>query len=92
MLDEHTKADVARRLKKAEGQVAGLLRMVEGGQYCVDVLRQVAAVQGALAQTSRIILGSHLKTCVTHAFDSGDVSAAERVISELEDVFARYLR
>ena len=92
MLDEHDHANVKRRLRKVAGQVGALSRMVDDHQYCVDTLQQIAAVQGALTQIARIILGSHLKTCVTDAFDSEDGAEAARVITELEDVFSRFLR
>ena len=92
MLTDGAQADVLKRLKKIEGQVAGLRRMVEEGRYCIDVLQQVAAVQGALMQASKVVIGNHLKTCVKEALESGDESRTERVIGELEDVFARHLR
>lgn len=92
MLTDETQANVLRRLKKVEGQVAGLRRMVEEGKYCIDVLQQVAAVHGALTQASKIIISNHLKTCVKSALESGDVTRGEKVIAELEDVFARYAR
>jgi len=92
VLTDQTQADVLRRLKKVEGQVAGLRRMVEEGKYCIDVLQQVAAVHGALTQASKLIIGSHLKTCVKSALESGDEERGAKVIGELEDMFARYLR
>lgn len=92
MLSDKTQADVLRRLKKVEGQVAGLQRMVEDGKYCIDVLQQVAAVHGALTQASKLIISSHLQTCVKTALESKDKDRADQVIGELEDVFARYLR
>ena len=92
MLTGDIQADVLRRLKRVEGQVSGIRRMVENGQYCVDILQQLAAVQGALTQTGRIVIANHLRTCVKQALESGDPDGSERVIGELEDVFARYLR
>jgi len=92
VLTDVTQANVLRRLKRAEGQVAGLRRMVEEGKYCIDVLQQMAAVHGALTQASRIIISNHLQTCVKSALESGDAARGERVIAELEDVFARHAR
>ena len=92
MLTDGAQTDVLRRLKKIEGQVAGLRRMVEEGKYCIDVLQQVAAVHGALTQASKIVISNHLKTCVKSALESGDEDRGAKVLSELEDIFARYLR
>ena len=92
MAQADMQTDVLRRLKKVEGQVAGLRRMVEDGKYCIDVLQQVAAVHGALTQAGKIIIRNHLQTCVKSALESGDVAKGEQVIAELEDVFARYAR
>ena len=92
MVNDSAQTDVLKRLKKIEGQVAGLRRMVEEGKYCVDVLQQVAAVHGALTQASKIVIGNHLKTCVKSALESGDEERGAQVIGELEDIFARYLR
>ena len=92
MLTDKAQVDVLKRLKKVEGQVAGLRRMVEEEKYCIDVLQQVAAVHGALTQTSKILISNHLKTCVKSALESGDDARGEQVIGELEDVFARYAR
>ena len=92
MLTDGAQTDVLRRLKKIEGQVAGLRRMVEEGKYCIDVLQQVAAVHGALTQASKIVISNHLKTCVKSALESGDEDRGAKVLGELEDIFARYLR
>ena len=92
MLHGTQQADVLKRLKRIEGQVAGIRRMVESGEYCIDILQQVAAAQGALTQTSNLVIGNHLRTCMKNALESGDSGRADKVISELEDVFARYLK
>ncbi|MHC4222648.1 MAG: metal-sensitive transcriptional regulator [Planctomycetota bacterium] len=90
MLDPKTKTNVLARLKRIEGQVAGINRMVEGSQYCVDVLLQISAVQGALAKVGQIVLGSHIDTCVSDAIASGNDRERRRKIDELMDVFARH--
>ncbi|MAW61481.1 MAG: transcriptional regulator [Planctomycetes bacterium] len=92
MLHGSNQLDVLKRLKRIEGQIAGIRRMVEGGQYCIDILQQIAAAQGALTQTSKLIIGNHLRTCMKSALESGDAVKADQVIGELEDVFARYLK
>ncbi len=92
MLTDTEKADVLVRLKKIEGQVRGLTRMVESDTYCVDVMNQVAAAQGALARVSHKLLSQHLQTCVRDAVTSGDTCRQEAVLDEIEDLFARYGR
>lgn len=78
------------RLKRIEGQVAAIRRMVEGEAYCVDVLTQVAAARGALAKVGEEVLQRHVETCVSAAFTHGDAAARQEKIDELIEVFARY--
>ena len=79
-----------RRLKRIAGQVAGIQRMVEADRYCVDVLLQVAAVRAALDGVGKLVLGQHVETCVTEAFESGKQSERDEKMAELLDVFARF--
>ena len=92
MLDDATKKKVLHRLKRIEGQVAGLSRMIEDDAYCVDVLIQMSAVQGALAKAGQVILNKHVETCVKNALASGDVRERTAKVDELMDVFGRYGR
>lgn len=80
------------RLRKVAGQVAGIQRMVEEDRYCVDVLHQIAAVEGALDRVGHIILGSHVETCVTTAIESGKPRERKEKLAELMDVFSRFGR
>ena len=91
MMDAETKKSVAARLKRVEGQIAALHRMV-GQDECVDTLLQISAAQGALGKIGEIILGSHIETCVQDAFDHGSAADREQAVNELMDVFARYSR
>jgi DNA-binding FrmR family transcriptional regulator len=90
MLDAENKKKLLTRLKRVEGQVAALRRMVEDDAYCVDVLLQISAAQGALGKAGQLMLGSHLRTCVTSALEGGDPEAREETVQELMDVFSRY--
>jgi DNA-binding FrmR family transcriptional regulator len=81
---------VRGRLRRIEGQVQGLQRMVEADAYCVDVLLQISAVQGALDQVEKILLGRHIESCVADAIRSGSKSERQQKIDELLDVFARF--
>ncbi len=92
MLDERTKKNVEARLRRIEGQIGGLRRMIGEDEYCVDLLIQISAAQGALGRIGQIVLGSHIETCVSDAFERGGKSERQRKIDELMDVFARYSR
>lgn len=92
MMSGQVKKEVLNRLKRIEGQVQGIQRMVEEEKYCVDILLQVSAVQGALEQVSKRLLGRHIESCVADAFASGDDRQRERKIEELLDVFSRFGR
>lgn len=89
-MDDTVKNKLLQRLRRAEGQVAALSRMVEEEKDCVDVLTQIAAVRGALAKTGQLLLGQHLETCVRDAFASGDETVRDRQVDELMDIFGRY--
>jgi CsoR family transcriptional regulator, copper-sensing transcriptional repressor len=87
MENDARKAEILRRLKSVEGHVRGIQRMVEEGQYCVDIINQTAAVHAALDKVNALILERHLQTCVTTAIQSDDQAERERVIGELLQVF-----
>ncbi len=72
------KAKVLVSLRRIEGQVRGISRMVEEDRYCIDVLTQVAAVKAALERVSLTLLEDHVEHCVTDAIESGDGSAKVR--------------
>tara|TARA_R110001592_G_scaffold56314_3_gene171723 strand:- start:326 stop:616 length:291 start_codon:yes stop_codon:yes gene_type:complete len=90
MLNSEKQKKVAHRLKRIEGQVAGVRRMVEEGKYCVDILLQLSAAQAALAQASKVVLADHMATCVADTFETGSDAERENKIAELMDVFIRY--
>lgn len=79
--------DVVKRLKNIEGHVHGIEQMVESGTYCIDVIRQIQAVQAALDKVSNIILDGHLHTCVITAVRGENPDERERVLAEIADVF-----
>jgi DNA-binding FrmR family transcriptional regulator len=89
-MDVETQRELLRRLKRAEGQVGAVGRMVEEGEDCVDVLLQISAVRGALAKVAQALLESHLQTCVRGAFASRNAAKSERQLEELVDLFGRY--
>ncbi|MGH7818526.1 MAG: metal-sensitive transcriptional regulator [Candidatus Binatia bacterium] len=91
-MDAATKSKVGGRLKRIGGQIAGIHRMIEAETYCVDILVQIAAVQAALAQVGKLLLGRHIETCVSEAIRGGSASDRRAKIDELMEVFARYGR
>jgi CsoR family transcriptional regulator, copper-sensing transcriptional repressor len=90
MLHGENKEQVRRRLQRIAGQVAGIQRMVDDERYCVDVLLQIAAVQAALGQVGKLVLGSHVDTCVAEAIAGGDQRDARVKVDELREVFSRF--
>lgn len=87
-MDPQVKADIVRRLQCAEGHVRGVQRMVEEDKYCIDVIKQVDAVQAALRKVNELILERHLHMCVTTAIRGDDAERREAVITEIMGVFA----
>ena len=75
------------RLRRAEGQLRGVQRMLDDGAYCIDIIHQNLAVQRALEKVNRLILERHLQTCVTTAIRGDDPAERERVIDEIVSVF-----
>jgi len=80
-----------RRLRRVEGQVRGLARMVEEDAYCIDVLTQVSAVSSALEKVALGLLEDHLRTCVVDAARAGD-EEAEALVREASAAIARLVR
>ena len=79
--------NVKKRLKTVEGHLRGIERMVEEEAYCIDVIRQIQAVQSALNKVSAIILEEHLSSCVITAVRGDDPDERERVLKEISGVF-----
>ena len=76
-----------KRLKNVEGHIRGIERMIEEDAYCIDVIKQIIAVQAALNKINSIILEEHLNTCVIKAIRSDDVNERERVLKEIVEIF-----
>lgn len=81
-----------KRLKRIEGQVRGIVRMLEEDRYCIDVLHQMQAVKAALARAESEILKSHAASCVDDAIASGNAKAQREKVSELVDLFDKLKR
>ncbi len=87
MIDDSMKKSVVNRLRSVEGHIRGIERMVEEDAYCMDILKQIKAVQQALERVSALTLENHLNTCVTTAIRSDDEAEKGRVVNEIMDVF-----
>ena len=89
-MDADTKRQALARLRRIEGQVRGIQRMLEGGKYCVDILLQISVIQGALEQVSRILMTRHIESCVVESVKAGSERERTRKIAELVRVFSRH--
>lgn len=86
-MENEATTQVLKRLKSIEGHVRGIQRMVESGEYCIDILNQILAVQRALSKVNGLVLDRHLHTCVTQAIRGDEIADRERVIGEILNVF-----
>lgn len=78
------------RLKRIHGQVGGIIRMIEEGRYCVDLLTQTHAVKGALRKVEEGILARHIEHCVTQALSSRDAAERDAKLAEIQEVLQRF--
>ena len=88
----YDKVAVEARLKRIEGQVRGIQRMVAEDTYCIDVLTQVAAATKALQSVAISLMDDHLRHCVSDAIQSNDVSETNRVLNEASKVIERLVK
>ena len=91
VVDEESKALNLKRLRRVEGQVRGLQKMVETDRYCADVLTQIAAVQEALRSVGRELLRHHLRHCAADALRANG-NAADAATDELVELFYKNAR
>ena len=72
MIDETTKNEAEVRLKKVEGQIRGISKMVTDEKYCIDIIHQISAAEKAPDKVAKIIMKRHIESCVQEAIRSGD--------------------
>lgn len=87
-----SKDSCLKRLSRIEGQVRGLMRMVEEERYCIDIVTQIAAVRAALRRVEEEVLRDHIAHCVEHAIVNGNAADQRRKIKEIMDVLSRTSR
>ena len=90
--DPEIKKNLQVRLRRVEGQVRGLQKMVEDERYCPEILEQMSAVHASLRSIERVLLRGHLQHCATEALRSGDEKKAQRTYEELTELFYKHSR
>jgi DNA-binding FrmR family transcriptional regulator len=91
-VDPELKSANLKRLRRIEGQVRGLQRMVEGERYCADIIVQIASVQEALRGVARNLMKNHLQHCATKALSSGNTKESAEMYDELLELIYAHLR
>lgn len=92
MLSDEEKSKLANRLRRISGQVSAIERMIDEDEYCVDILMQIAAANGALGKVGQIILESHINSCVKNAMNGSNSKERDKKLEELIDLFRKYAR
>jgi DNA-binding FrmR family transcriptional regulator len=91
-VDPALKSASQKRLRRIEGQIRGLQKMVDEDRYCADVIVQIAAAQEALRSVARNLMKNHLHHCAAKALASGKKAETERMYDELLELIYRHLR
>lgn len=91
-VDSATKERNIKRLRRIEGQVRGLQKMVDEDRYCADIMTQISSVHEALRSVSRELMRNHLKHCASSAIQSTDPADAESMYDELVDLMFKHSR
>lgn len=91
-VDAEAKERNRKRLRRIEGQVRGLQRMVDEDRYCADILTQISSVHEALRSVGRELMRNHLRHCAAAAIRSGDEAESERMYDEIVEMMYRHAR
>jgi CsoR family transcriptional regulator, copper-sensing transcriptional repressor len=91
-VDAELKEANGKRLRRIEGQIRGLQKMVEEDRYCADIIVQIASVQEALRGVARNLMKNHLHHCATHAITSGKPKESATMYDELLELIYTHLR
>lgn len=90
MLDIDEKRDAIKRLNRIEGQVRGVINMIEDDRYCIDILTQTKAIKSAVDKIDGLIMEQHLDRCLSKAIESGDPDEKSKKIDEIMKLFSRF--
>ena len=88
-MDDETRRKLRNRLRRAQGQLAAVERTLDETDDCIDLLNQLAAVEGALAKARAVLLTHHIESCVADTLESGDKASREVLVDELLDVLGK---
>jgi CsoR family transcriptional regulator, copper-sensing transcriptional repressor len=91
-VDPALKQSALTRLRRIEGQVRGIQRMVEEERYCADTLVQISAIQESLRAVAQVLLRNHLEHCAADAIRSNDNDRREKMYDELTELFFKHVR
>jgi len=89
-LDDKTKEELLPRMKKIEGQIQGIIKMIEERRYCIDIINQINAVRRALEKVGLIVMESHIKNHVTQAIKED--KNKDEMIEELTETIFKFLK
>lgn len=78
------------RLRRIEGQIRGVQKMIEEKRYCIDILTQISSIVGAIKSVEENILSRHLQGCVQHSFNKGSKEDKRKKVDEVIDVLRRF--
>ncbi|TWT43506.1 Copper-sensing transcriptional repressor CsoR [Pseudobythopirellula maris] len=92
MLSDDDKTKIGNRLRRIAGQVSAVQRMIDEDAYCVETLTQIAAANGALSKVGRMILETHVQTCIQSALEGDDEAKRDAMLEELASLFQKYGR
>ena len=87
-MNTQAQQDAIQRVASAAGHLRGIERMLADDAYCIDVIKQIQAVQAALNKVSTLLLDNHLRTCVTTAIQGDNADERERMLQEITSVFS----
>jgi len=90
MMNSESKKKAVNRLKRIEGQIRGLQKMVNNDRYCIDILAQTASVVSALKGVEDLVMENHLQTCVADAMKSNDHENKQQKIDEVMNVLSKF--
>ncbi|MEX2442529.1 MAG: metal-sensitive transcriptional regulator [Alkalispirochaeta sp.] len=92
MLDNKQKKLVRDRLNRIQGQIGGVMKMIESDRYCVDILTQTSAIVAAIRNTENIVIQNHFNTCVADALQSDNPAQQSEKTQEIMTLLASYRR
>lgn len=90
MMNEKQSKDVSTRLKRIEGQVRGIIKMLEDGRYCIDILSQTRAIVSGIRKVEDLIMYQHLQTCVADSMKSDIKEDKDQKIDEIMEVLSKF--